>query len=145
MPTAPVKPYVPEGRLGRRLPFDLWVPALVIVALLAVALLSSSLRAGPYVSRVTFDNSSAYSFEVTVASGSHSATTLLGNVAAKNDTSVHSIYDQGSTWTFRFASQDQSVGEVVMSRSDLVRDGWHVTVPDRFAQALASEGVPPTD
>jgi hypothetical protein len=145
MPTAPVKPYLPEERVGRRLPFDLWVPIAVIVALVAVALLASSLHTGPYVSGVTFENSSHYSYEVSVAGGTHGAVTLLGNIAAEEHTTVQSVFDQGSTWTFRFSSQGRNVGEVTMSRADLAQDGWHVQVPAQFADSLTRAGVPPTD
>jgi hypothetical protein len=145
MPSAPVT-YLPEGQVRRRLPFDLWVPVAIVVALIAVAVLSSALRTGPYVSAVTFENPSHdYSFEVSVGSGSHGGTTALGNIEAGTHTTVHSVYDEGSTWTFRFSTQGRFVGEVVMSRADLANTGWHVALPDRFAQALATEGVVPTD
>jgi hypothetical protein len=145
MPTASVKPYLPEGRVHRSLPFDLWVPALVLVALIAVAVLGSALRTGPYVAKVSFANNANYSFEVSVAGSSSAAVTLLGNAAAKSTTSALSVYDQGSNWTFRFSTQDRYVGEVVMTRSELQQSGWQVVIPDRFAQALAAQGVVPTN
>jgi hypothetical protein len=144
MPSAPVKPYLPEERVRRRLPFDLWVPIAAIVALVAVALLASALRTGPFVSGVTFDNPSNYSYEVSVSGGSHGATLLLGNIAAKNHTTVHSVFDEGSTWTFHFSTQGRDVGTIVRSRADLGAAGWRVPLPDSFGDSLARAGVPPT-
>ncbi|HEX4490155.1 MAG TPA: hypothetical protein VH914_03025 [Acidimicrobiia bacterium] len=144
MPSAPVKPYLPEGRVRRRLPFDLWIPIAIVVAVAAVAVLASALRTGPYVSSVTFDNPNTYAFEASVSGGSHGATLLLGNISAKNHTTVRSVFDEGSTWTFRFSSQGRSVGAVVMSRADLAAANWHVQLPDRFGDSLTRAGVPQT-
>jgi hypothetical protein len=145
MPTASVKPYVPEGRVRRRLPFDLWVPVAVLVALIGVALLATALRSGPFVSQVSFANSGHYGYEVSVAGSSSSGTMLLGNAGAKATTKVSSVYDQGSTWTFRFSTQGHFAGVVVMSRGELAQSGWRVVIPDRFAQALDDAGVVPTN
>ena len=145
MPSASVKPYLSEGRVGRRLPFDLWVPVIALVALIGVALLSTALRSGPYVSSVTIDNPSNYAFEVSVAGSANGASTLLGNIEAKNHTTLQSVFDQGSTWTFRFSSQGRYAGQVVMSRADLEAADWHVAVPDQYAATLARAGVPSTN
>jgi hypothetical protein len=58
---------------------------------------------------------------------------------------VQSVFDQGSTWTFRFSTQDRYVGEIVVSRADLVRAGWHVDLDARLYSPLERAGVPPTD
>lgn len=145
MPTASVQPDLSEDRVRSRLPFDPWVPITVLVALVLVALLASSLRSGPFVDGVAFENHSDYAFEVAVAASPGGASTVLGNVAARGTTSVENVFDEGSRWTFRFSTQDRVVGDVVMSRDDLISSGWRVVVPARFAEALAGEGVVQTD
>ena len=145
MPSAPVQPYLLDERVRRRLPFDLWVPVIALVALLVVAVLAPGLRPGPYVSGVTFDNSSHYAIEVSVSGGTHGASTLLGPIAEKSHTTGRSVYDEGSSWTFRVSTQGRDLGAVVMSRTDLEAGNWHVAVPDRFAEMLARANVPPTD
>jgi hypothetical protein len=144
MPTAPVQPYVSENRVRRKLPFDPRVPVVVVVSLLVVAVIAPMLRSGSFVG-VTFSNPSNYSFEVAVSPTPEGARTVLGNVAANDSTSVTNVFDEGSSWTFHFSTQDRVVGEIVMSRDDLIRNGWHVAVPARYAQALVGEGVVPTD
>ena len=54
------------------------------------------------------------------------------------------MYDQGSTWTFRFSSQGRVVGDLVSTRADLERGGWRVVIPDTFAESLRADGVVPT-
>jgi hypothetical protein len=69
---------------------------------------------------------------------------LLGTVADRGSTEVADVFDQGRTWTFRFVTQGQVVGEMEMSRADLQRAGWRVEVPAKFADTLRSDGVVPT-
>ena len=145
MPTASVQPDLSDLRVRRRLPLDPRVIITVVVGLIVVAVLAPALRSGPFVDKVAFANPSDYAYEVAVSSSSGGSTTLLGNIAAQDTTTIGTVFDEGSQWTFRFSTQDRVVGDVVMSRDDLIGSGWRVAVPARFAQKLATEGVIPTD
>jgi len=57
---------------------------------------------------------------------------------------VQSVFDQGSSWTFRFSTQDRDLGTVTMSRAELEAAGWLVHVPDGYGQTLTRAGLPPT-
>jgi hypothetical protein len=144
MPTASVKPYISDPRKRTRLRFDLWVPAAVLAAFVAIALLAPRIQPGPFVGRVTIVNNSAYAFNVDVSEATAGDWMLLGTAAQDGTTSVAAVFDQGSTWTFRFAAQGKVVGEVALTRSDLVASGWQVVVPDGFARLLQRQGVVPS-
>jgi hypothetical protein len=144
MPTASVKPYLSDDRTGRRFRFDLWLPVAVLAALIAVALLAPGLKPGPFVGRVTLVNHSEYAVDVDVAGASTAEWMPLGTTGVHASTSIASVFDQGSTWTFRFSVQGHELGEIVESRAELARVGWQVVVPDRFIAQLRSSGVPAT-
>jgi hypothetical protein len=70
--------------------------------------------------------------------------TLLGLVGEKGTTSIATVYNQGSSWTFQFSVQGHILGDVTRTRADLAGSGWRVVIPDAFAATLAHEGVVPT-
>jgi hypothetical protein len=143
MPTASVKPFVSDKRRRTRPHIDAWLPIAVVAALAVIVLLRPVLEPGPFVPRVTVVNNSAYAFDVDVA-GATGGWMLLGTAAERGRNGIEDVFDQGSTWTFRFSTQGRVVGEVEQNRADLERAGWQVVIPDRFADQLRTEGVVPT-
>jgi hypothetical protein len=144
MPTASVKPYLSDDRTHARFRVDVWLPIAVIVALIVVAVLAPRLEPGPFIGRVTVVNHSDYAFDVDVAGAKADEWMALGTANDRSSTSVASVFDQGSTWTFRFSVQGRAVGQIVESRADLERAGWQVVVPDRFVAQLRSAGIAAT-
>jgi hypothetical protein len=144
MPTASVKPYISDGSARTRLRADIWLPIAVIAALVFVAVLQPRLKPGPYVERVTIVNHTAYAFDVEVADKSADDWLPLGTTDDHSTVNLGSVFDQGSTWTFRFSVEGTILGTVVESRSNLASAGWDVEIPQRFADQIHSEGVAPT-
>jgi hypothetical protein len=144
MPTASVRPHLSDGRERTRARINAWVPIAVIASLIAIALLAPSIQPGPFVSRVTVVNNSAYAFDVDVAGAKADDWMLLEIATANASTSVGTVFDQGSTWTFRFTVQGRVLGTVVESRADLANAGWRVSVPAQYADVLRRDGVVPT-
>jgi hypothetical protein len=144
MPAAPVKPFTSDKEHRTRPRVDAWIPIAIVAALMAIALARPVLEPGPFVTRLTVVNSSEYAFDVDVAGADAHEWTLLGTVAERGDTTVADVYDQGSTWTFRFVTQGVLAGQVEVSRAALERSGWRLVVPDRFAAALRAKAVVPT-
>jgi hypothetical protein len=143
MPPASVKPYV-SGDERIRLGFDVRIPMLALASLIAVALFAAAIQPGPFVNRITIVNHSAYALDVEVAGARANDWTQLQTASGNAADSVQAVFDQGSTWTFRFTLQGRVLGEVVQSRAELVSAGWRVVVPDEYAVKLRSEGVAPT-
>ena len=144
MPSASVKPFAPDKQRRTRTRIDAWIPIAVIAAVLVIVVFRPALEPGPFVSRVSFANSSEYAFDVDVTGAKTDGWMLLGTVADRGDTEVADVFDQGRTWTFRFMTQGLVVGEIEMRRADLERAGWRVEVPPRFADTLRADGVVPT-
>jgi hypothetical protein len=123
---------------------DAWIPIAVLVAVVAIAVFRPALEPGPFVSHVTFVNSSEYAFDVDVTGAHADGWMLLGTATDRSSSVVDEVFDQGRTWTFRFTTQGRVAGEITVSKADLERAGWRVTVPPGFAAALRAEGVVPT-
>jgi hypothetical protein len=144
MPTASVRPDISDGRERTRTRIDVWMPVVVIVSLVAIALLAPSIQPGPFVSGVTVVNNSEYAFDVAVAGAKADDWMLLEIAGVHASTAVGDVFDQGSTWTFRFSVQGRVLGTVVESRADLANAGWQVVVPATYAETLRRDGVLPT-
>jgi hypothetical protein len=144
MPTAYVEPFIDDDRRRSRTQITRWVPAVVIAALIAIAAISPTLQPGPFIRTVTVVNTSEYAVDVAVAGASAHGWTLLGTAVDHASTPISTVFDQGSTWTIRFTTQGRVLGDIVSSRADLSSNGWRIEVPDRFVQALRTEGVVPT-
>lgn len=103
------------------------------------------LSSGPKtVSRITFENPTAYALDIEVSSGAAGGWTSAGSVRQKSTAEVTEVIDQGDTWVFRFDSQGASGGELRLSRSELEASGWRVSVPVQVGTRLAGAGAPPT-
>jgi hypothetical protein len=122
----------------------LWIPAVVIASLIAIALVSPTLRTGPFIRSVTVVNNGEYAVDVAVAGANPRDWTLLGTAADHASTEIATVFDQGSTWTIRFTTQGRVLGDVVRSRADLASRGWRIELPERFVEALRRAGVVPT-
>jgi hypothetical protein len=144
MPTASVRPLISDKRRRTRPNIDVWVPIAVVAALVAIVLLRPVLEPGPFIGRVTVVNNSAYAYDVDVAGAKGGDWMLLGTAAERGSTDVADVFDQGTTWKFRFSTQGRVVGEIDQNRADLERAGWRVVIPDRFADLLRGGGVVPT-
>ena len=144
MPSASVKPFALDKPRRTRPRVDAWIPIAVIVAVVAIALFRPALEPGPFVSRVTFVNGSEYAFDVDVTGAKADGWMLLGAAAERGETHVADVFDQGGTWNFRFTTQGRVAGEVALSKADLQRGGWRVSIPAAFADTLRADGVVPT-
>lgn len=117
----------------------------VIVATLfwavATAVVIPALRTPPYVERITVDNPHPWNVHVEATGGDRTGWVAVGGVTRDQERTVADVLDQGDTWILRFAYGGQ-VAETRLSRDQLTRDGWHVTVPDELADRLRAAGIP---
>ena len=96
------------------------------------------------VSRITFENPTAYALDIEVSPGTGTGWTSAGSVRQKSTSEVHEVVDQGDVWLFRFDSQGATGGEVRLTRDELEASGWMVSIPAEVGTRLAETGAPPT-
>ncbi len=128
----------------KSLPLRSWLVGLgLAIAVGVVALLATRALSGPsFVSSVAVVNPSAYTLDVEVASASGDEWTQLVSVSPKSTASAEQVVDQGERWAFRAQSAGVAGGEFVVSRADLERADWKVTIPPAIVERLRARGVP---
>jgi hypothetical protein len=135
-------PQAAPARLGR----DFAV--LVVGGLVALAVIIGVLAAveGPtFVDRVSIRNATPYTLDVEVTGADHDGWLPLGPVSPGGDRSLRDVVDKGDRWVVRVSSAGIDGGEVVVSRGELERSGWVITIPDEATTRLAANGAtPPT-
>lgn len=119
----------------------------LVAAVVAAALLSlviPALRLPPYVDSVTVSNPHVWHAEVDVGRPDGSRWIGLGHVGRGDTVSFRGVINPGNDWAFRFAYGGTEQAHVVISRIELERSGWKVTIPDEFAERMRAAGESPT-
>jgi hypothetical protein len=103
------------------------------------------LTSGPaFVSRITVVNRTAYTLDIDASGAARDGWTSV-TFADKHATTVaEDVLDPGSVWVLRFSAQGGDGGQLRLSRAQLERSGWRVTVPGAVAQRLERAGVAPS-
>jgi hypothetical protein len=123
------------------------VTAAVVATVAGIALLlliMPVLRLPPYIDAVTISNPHAWHVEVEVGRPDGSRWISLGHVGRENTVAFRSVIDPGDEWVFRFAYRGIQQGQVAISRAELERSKWKVTIPDEFAERMRAAGESPT-
>jgi hypothetical protein len=96
--------------------------------------------------RLTVENRLPYIVNVEVTGGQHDGWLSLGSFRRESRRIVEEVADQGDQWVFRFSYAGVDAGELVVTRQQLVNDGWKIIVPpevgERLRQAGLSESAP---
>jgi hypothetical protein len=96
-----------------------------------------------FIHRITVVNPTRYTLEVEATDATHDGWTSV-TIANKDSTTVaEEVIDQGSVWILRFSAQGGGGGQVRLSRTQLERSGWHLTIPTAVANRLDEAGTPP--
>lgn len=131
-------------RVGHRLGIGVGIGVIGLVAAVALAFLVG-LSSGPgTIARIVFENPTAYALDIEVSPGTGSGWTSAGSVRQASTAEVHEVIDQGDVWQFRFDSQGESGGELVLTRAELEDADWRIVVPAEVGDRLARAGAPPT-
>lgn len=107
-------------------------------------LLLPALRLPAFVDAVTISNPHQWNAEVDADGPDRSRWIGLGTVPREGSITIHGVIDQGTEWVFRFAYGGSDGGELVVSRVELERNGWKITIPDDFAQRMRAAGIGPS-
>ena len=120
--------------------------ALVVIAVVAVALgvCSGVTRLPGSVDRISFENPTVYDLDIEVTGRDRDGWVLLGTAQAGETTTVEDIPDQGDLWILRLGAQGKEAGELRLTREQLERVRWTVSVPRWIADELKAKGAPPS-
>lgn len=114
------------------------VAAVIVVA---VALLPG-MRMPTFVRRLTVSNPTPYGIEVEVTTAQRDGWLGVGGFPPGSTRAVDQVIDQGGNWVFRFTYGGQDVGQIALSRAELKRTNWRVTIPAELGDRLAAAGLP---
>lgn len=119
-------------RLGRHMPG-------VVLLLLWLAACWGSPQT---VDRITIVNSTGYDFDVDVAGPEQGSWLPVAIAEAESEKLSEEVIDQGEVWVFRFSHWGDPVGELSLTRTRLVQEGWRVEVPEEIEERLRQLGRP---
>jgi hypothetical protein len=97
-----------------------------------------------FIHRITVVNPTRYTIQIDVTNATHDGWTSVTIVDKQSTTVAEEVIDQGSGWILRFSAQADDGGELVLTRAQLARSGWHVTIPSTVSDRLENAGAPPT-
>jgi hypothetical protein len=122
-----------------------FIGVLIVVTAAALFLIIQRLNPSPsFVNRLTIVNPTPYQIDVETTGIGRSVSITVGSVPREQTKTFEDVLDQGEEWIFRFASAHHTGGEVRMTREDLVRGEWRVTIPSVVAERLAAAGASPS-
>lgn len=113
--------------------------AAVLLLVLAVFPL---LRGPDFVPHLMLVNPTSYQVNVEATGANDGGWLDLGTVPREREVALQGVVNQGQDWTFRFTSGGVYAGEMTLSRADLEREHWRVTVPAGTVVPLQEAGLP---
>ena len=135
-----------KARVTRRQPLR-WLAHSDLVpvglsALIATAVAFAFLQSPATVDSVSVSNPSDYNISVQVR-GVDGGWMPLTTVPEHQTKATRDVIDQGDSWTFRFAAQGRSGGQVRIDRTALEAAGWTIQMPDHVIEQLVERGALP--
>lgn len=127
-----------RARSGRSL-----LPGLAVLLAVYIAVFQA-LRMPQVVPHLTIVNPHDWWANVEVAGPGGSSWMPLLGVSRQGERQLLEVYDQGSSWRFRFSYANVEGGELTLSRHDLAAANWTIRVPDQFAERMRQAAVPPS-
>jgi hypothetical protein len=112
------------------------IVALLIGAVLLCAAMAYSLRDPDSVPRITIENPSELTVNVSVRGTSDGPRLILASVLPTTSATTSDVVDEGDEWIFSFSSGGVDGGTVRVSRATLAADGWRVEVPESVIHRL---------
>ncbi len=122
------------------------VGGLLIVLTIGAGVIFALSRLGlddtPSYRSVTVENPSPYIINIEVTGAERDGWFDVGRVRRENRQTFEHTPDPGDQWVFRFSYGGVDAGELTVSRDQLARDGWRITVPSEAAERLREAGIP---
>jgi len=118
---------------------------LAVAALVTVVCASLLDRPPAVVHHLAIANPTLFQVEVDVRTEAEGALWLpLGGIRRESTRTVEEVLDQGPRWVFRFSYGGYETGELAISRAELRRAGWRLTIPSEVGERLAAAGFQAT-
>lgn len=116
-----------------------------LIVCVAFLLTASACDSVSYVERITIVNPSDYSVLVDVKGADDTSWLPLG-IANRNSESLNEqVIDMGEgNWIFRFRYLGEDLGEDTVSKSQLEKQRWQYTIPERVGELLKEKGYEPS-
>jgi hypothetical protein len=92
------------------------------------------------VDHVTVSNPTSLALDIDAGGAPSGDWTPAGDVDPKSTETFAEVIDQGDTWWFR-ATSGGNVATWDVSRAQLEREGWRVSVPDAVGAQLSSSNA----
>ncbi len=118
--------------------------AAAAMAALALLVIMPATRLPSFVDGVTIVNPHPWSVDVDVTGAPRDGAVGLGGVGPDRTQAFTEVIDQGATWIFTFAYAGANGGELSISRTELERARWTITVPDEFTARMRAAGMVPS-
>ena len=140
-----MSPVLTRPRPGRtNVPRDVALIVVAAVLSIIVAMCTYAAVRGPdLVDRVRVVNETPYLLDVEVRGGAGDGWLRLGPVSPGESHDFASVLDQGGRWVFHVTTGPYDGGEFSMTRAELERARWQVTIPRVVQSRLEAGGAVP--
>ena len=110
---------------------------------IAVAFPVSQLASGEpsTLRRLTVHNPTPYMINVDVTGAERDGWLDVGVFPRERSRTVEELVDQGRQWVVRFSYGGVEAGELTVSRDQLARDNWTITIPSAVGESLRQAGL----
>jgi hypothetical protein len=115
----------------------------VVVGVALIAATYAAVRSPASIDRLRVVNETPYVVDVEVTGGAHDGWLELGPISPGESHGFGSVVDQGDRWIFHVTSGPHDGSEFSMTRSELERARWRVTIPDIVEARLGAGGAVP--
>lgn len=118
------------------------VAVVALIAATAVVLyaLTTMLTGPAFVDHIVVRNPTRDSIDVYATGQARDGWSSIGNVEPRGTTTAEQIIDQGATWILQFRSAGIVGGELRISRSQLQRSRWTISIPARVEAQIGRNG-----
>lgn len=91
--------------------------------------------------RLTLQNPTPYLVNVDVSRRGRDGWLDVGSFRRERTRTVEELADQGPQWVFRFSYGGVEAGDLTVSRDQLAREGWRISVPSSVGERLRHAGL----
>jgi len=115
----------------------------VVIGVAVIVATYAAVRGPASIERVHVVNETPYLVDVKVRAGTRDGWLELGPISPRERHDFASVIDQGDRWMFHVTAGPRDGGEFSMSRPELERARWAVTIPRVVASRLEAGGAVP--
>jgi hypothetical protein len=114
-----------------------------VIGVAVAAATYAALRSPASIDQVRVVNKTPYLVDVEVMGANSDGWLKLGPISPGENHAFGSVVDQGDRWVFHVTSGPHDGGEVSLTRSQLERARWTITIPPIVEARLEGSGAVP--